>query len=611
MNGRRMSVWSVGMVRVSVFSWMVFTCVCSGAGGGDRPTMCLNPLPNPDPLPLPDECYSLGDVLEVDVDMGVSPVGVCGGQFFLEYDHANLDFLEILPGDQVGGVTFTTILFNSVDEEQGTIDYAIGSSLLGCTPTVGPEIMARIRFQILNECETYGVRFRAHNPATGWGDTNGSFLIPEGHDPVTGDPVDPCETGSLSVNGSAPVINCPFENGEVFELNNDCGALQPIEFDLLQAMDSCDGLFAPDCTVTVFPACEDDGDCGAGGTCGGDVDGFCDNDLPLDFSSLLDGGSFPPGRTLIDCTTMNSCEVEATCNFEIRKFALTTLIVDIELSPTMAPGTVFDPITRCMHFLVSDCAEFGVPLGQGVLEDVIIGRPGLQGHGAAIVSIPVGNWKCLAVRDTLHTLATPCALECVDDYEVLNDEGELISLGSVYTATFKGSPVFAPTCHWLINGNLNGYSNIDIVDYTIFIAQNFSIVDPSTPCGGNPSPFDPGAAGFFHADLNGDGVVNIFDFSFIAINFLNGDANACNAVCDVGASGARETPRVAISLGELKRMGLGEAGLLADLNGDGWVNLDDVALYTEAESAPELYADLAEKVRGMGISVGKSKARQR
>ena len=73
--------------------------------------------------------------------------------------------------------------------------------------------------------------------------------------------------------------------------------------------------------------------------------------------------------------------------------------------------------------------------------------------------------------------------------------------------------------------------------------------------------------------LNGDGIVGNADFSFISVNFwLSGDS--CS-----GAANAHG-PRSRVSVKELRRQGLGQLAL-ADLNGDGWVDQQDIQTLLE------------------------------
>src|SRR5687768_15381221 len=70
-----------------------------------------------------DACLNAGDkTLTVTIDMtGASDVAV-GGQFFLQYNAAVLDFVGAGPGSD----PFVMEIFEASDEGLGTIDYAVG-----------------------------------------------------------------------------------------------------------------------------------------------------------------------------------------------------------------------------------------------------------------------------------------------------------------------------------------------------------------------------------------------------------------------------------------------------------------------------------------------------
>ena len=135
-----------------------------------------------------------------------------------------------------------------------------------------------------------------------------------------------------------------------------------------------------------------------------------------------------------------------------------------------------------------------------------------------------------------------------------------------------------PLCHWLIQGNLDGDAHIDIVDYTILAGQYLDQVGSNSLCKGpNPPAFN------FHADLNGDGYVTLADFTFVVFNFFETAKEPCEVICNPGLAPKGE-PRSEISVRELGRMGLGEFARAADVNGDGNVNLADMASFLELNS---------------------------
>jgi hypothetical protein len=123
----------------------------------------------------------------------------------------------------------------------------------------------------------------------------------------------------------------------------------------------------------------------------------------------------------------------------------------------------------------------------------------------------------------------------------------------------------------LIGGNLNDDFWVDILDFGVFTWQwgvNYGSVD--TNC----------ATAYPHADINGDDLVNVAEFTFIQIHFLEGhDANCCGA----GAREADDGPITQISVKELRAMGLGRL-VRGDLNQDGMLDVLDIAAFAQGQT---------------------------
>ena len=88
-----------------------------------------------------------------------------------------------------------------------------------------------------------------------------------------------------------------------------------------------------------------------------------------------------------------------------------------------------------------------------------------------------------------------------------------------------------------------------------------------------------------HADFDGSGKIDTGDFSIIQVNFARdggpvSDPNCCGLFpqCNSALFGA--DPVFSISVQELRQIGLAGAAA-GDLNSDGWVDLEDMNLFTQ------------------------------
>jgi hypothetical protein len=283
------------------------------------------------------------------------------------------------------------------------------------------------------------------------------------------------------------------------------------------------------------------------------------------FPDALGGGNFPVGNTNFCCHGANTCGNEVEHCWTVTVNDETTLDIEIQLSPTMVtkPG---GGITRCIKFEVfSNCVQ--APL---VFESDMVfgGLWNLIGHFTGGIKIPSQiQPACITARDQLHTLRS-CYLFGAGDCDA---DGAL-------HATFKGDPFFGG--NWLIGGNLDGWKKdnpnashdvIDILDFGQLVAEYQScygagcpdVGTGDTPCG-TEGP---------NADINGDGFVDLLDYSFVSMNFLEDSKDCC---CPGSASLGNTNGRTSITVEELKRTGMGDLSV-ADLNSDGTVDLADMA----------------------------------
>lgn len=267
------------------------------------------------------------------------------------------------------------------------------------------------------------------------------------------------------------------------------------------------------------------------------------------------GGVFPAGIAQFECHTFDSCGVAANCAWTVEVRRQNAVEVDLELSPRMSTDPRNQPLARCIEFeFFSNCVE--VPAI--VREAIDFGLPfNLTAHAATVqIKAPAGQFACVTARDPLHTLRS------VSDLVLGNGK---------YHAVFKGDPFFGG--NWLINGNLNGDDVIDILDFGTLLDQYLTLSPRDTSCDDTER----------NADVNGDGLVDALDLSFIAMNFLDTDKDSC---CPDATASSRRAPLTSISVEEAAQRGVRNAWR-ADLNGDGVIDLQDMAQLMRTGRVPD------------------------
>ena len=140
----------------------------------------------------------------------------------------------------------------------------------------------------------------------------------------------------------------------------------------------------------------------------------------------------------------------------------------------------------------------------------------------SITDLAIANYNCVSIRDTGHSLRRRVAMSTV---------------GTNWSATTT-----------LIAGDLNSNDVIDVVDWGMYIVGNAN------------------------ADLDGNGVINSDDGAIIITNF----GKQSDAICG-GALMAPPEPLSAISVAELVDLGMADLAA-ADLNNDGWLDMEDVRI---------------------------------
>jgi hypothetical protein len=470
-------------------------------------------------------CHEEGDKLIVDFFFGGTPSTLCiaGGSMRITYDPSCLDFQSADPGD----VPWTNQIFEQVNEAAGVIFYAVGSPVGGgikCTNE--PGVMARFTFTKIGDCNSCNLCLTTVNPQ---------------HTRLTTDKGQEVQCAELGC--SKPIYDagditatCP---GNI-DVNSDCNKTTAVvTWPKVSFIDECDGALDKNCTCVHQPL---------------------PNKPAINCNGLANsGGTFPQGTFTFTCTaTDDNCNERETCSWTVNVSDQQTLDVHLQLSPIITPSSPKNPdgtFDRCICFeLISSCTPL---VKEEVCETVEFGGPwNFPGQADALVKMPKGKYVCIQARDRQHSLrATHFPLVCN---------------GVNYTADFRGDPFFGG--NWLIQGNLNRDQLIDILDFGTFLGQFNQNPNP----GPDKACEDNNGMGSTHADFNGDGIVDVADYTFIQINFLANDKDDC---CHDPSAGDR-VGRTEITVKELREMGLGDLAV-ADLNADGVVNTDDMAAFVE------------------------------
>ncbi|MFQ5590104.1 MAG: cohesin domain-containing protein [Phycisphaerae bacterium] len=94
-----------------------------------------------------EDCALPGDTVQLRIELGEGDRIITGGQFSLQYDPAYLEFVGMTPGATcAGGSPFGLELVEIVDEENGTIFYAVIMEPGVGSGTSGPATMACVDF---------------------------------------------------------------------------------------------------------------------------------------------------------------------------------------------------------------------------------------------------------------------------------------------------------------------------------------------------------------------------------------------------------------------------------------------------------------------------------
>jgi len=156
---------------------------------------------------------------------------------------------------------------------------------------------------------------------------------------------------------------------------------------------------------------------------------------------------------------------------------------------------------------------------------------------------------CASVRDPLHSLRRVFTMA---DLAGTGSHG-----GRSYNSRYAIDGTSASD--YLLVGNANGDTVIDIFDFATFVSQRGSTLSLNTTA----STSGP------HTDFNASQTVTNADLSFLGVNYFQVDETC--------GSYTGQQPRSSVKVTELVRMGLGHQAI-ADINNDGVVNATDISL---------------------------------
>lgn len=540
--------------------------------------------------PIGADWCSLNATVLVYVDLYSASSTVTSGDFFLSYDDSVLQFEEINPGDS----PFTKEYY--VDQGPGWIDYTSGIELGGAGATSGR--MAIIRFTTIAEADSASslVTFRRHDPPT--------QLTGDG---TTSIAVSTVPLGSRTIDVTAPTIICPVEghvqciedipdaagnlneflalqNSAVWD-NSSNPNMSEITIDFMGQVS--DGQSCPETITRTYRATDE---CGNVAECTHDIVVWDTippeiHDMPADITVNADAGgctavvtwaepdatdncncgvfsftsdygpgdTFPQGDTLVSYTAEDCCGNSTMESFWVTVLPFNDVVLSLGLEQIDEPA-----LTRCITFEV-----FEDPNTRYEVERDVTFTTGVATN--VTVEVPCGNWQCITARDKLHTLRRTL---------VRDDNDDLFKVENTYYVAD-----FVTAAKPLIGGNLNDMYDqwIDVLDFGIFISEwNSDYGSGDTPCGTLP----------YHADVTGDGQVTTADFTYIQTHYLSQHEADCYGgwasplYQGDGFQSTSAGPVRRISLNELSNIGMGDLAT-ADLNGDGWLDENDIVLFIE------------------------------
>ncbi len=502
-------------------------------------------------LDAQDSCLQAGDQLVVEVNLNNASTDIVGGQFFLQYNDAALDFVSAVPGD----APFSTEIFEL--HTPGELTYGVGIPALPGTASASS--MARLTFNVTSDfCNVSDlVEFRTGVLPTRITTDTGLDILPNLVD-----------LGSANRDTSAPSITVSN-----ITVNADAGLCTAAVANLgASASDTCDT------SPTLV--------------------GTRSDSLPLN-------APFPTGATTVTWVAADSCGNSSSTVQTVTVNALNTLSVTVNLQAAVAAG----PFTRCISFELVPVGG-GSPVVSSHTMTFTGGSTGLVN-----INIPCGNYECITARDPLHTLRATDQDDFADagvNYVADFSGGDALKGGNLNGDTFidildfgifvgqlssNPSPGANTNCSTVApHADVTGNGLVETGDFT-FIAINF-LQFSENRCDGSLRPggvkprdgrmataapieeprwsvgvgelVESGMGELRFADLNADGQLDSADIAA----FMGGAMPV--TVADVNGDQAVDELDV-----EMVKDNLESKGGASDVNRDGVVDVYDLAFVIE------------------------------